>query len=259
MEKIFEEKGIEGLKLSYKGAKSYLTEEEKNEVLIWLSRQEYWDLSELECYLIEQFDVAFQSQTSYYNLLKEAKISWQKAQPKNPRKNPELVKKKTEEIQKELSELLPEIKAGKVVVYAIDEMHLVEGDLISHLWGDTQKRLKITINNEKNRQTYFGALNLFKPELIIEEYEQGDGDNTVSFLNKILERNTERKIMIYWDGASYHRGEKMQDFLTKINLDLEPEDWKITCNLFAPYAPEQNPIIAGLVILKKFIKKMLSF
>lgn len=87
------EQGIEGLKLSYKGAKSYLTKQQKEQVLTWLSEQKYWDLSELECYLIEQFDVVFKSQVSYYKLLKEARISWQKAQPKNPRKNPELIKK----------------------------------------------------------------------------------------------------------------------------------------------------------------------
>jgi transposase len=36
-------------------------------------------LSGLECYLIDHFDVVFKSSTSYYELLKEAKISWQKA------------------------------------------------------------------------------------------------------------------------------------------------------------------------------------
>ena len=59
-----------------------------------MQQQEYWDIAELECYLIDQFDLAFKSQTSYYSLLKEAKISWQKAQPKNPLQDPELVKKK---------------------------------------------------------------------------------------------------------------------------------------------------------------------
>lgn len=90
----FEQRGIEGLKLSYKGAKSYLTLEQKQEVFDWLYQKEYWDLSELECYLIDQFDVVFKSSTSYYDLLKEAKISWQKAQSKNPRQDPEFVKKK---------------------------------------------------------------------------------------------------------------------------------------------------------------------
>ena len=66
-----------------------LTEEQKQEVITWLQEQEYWDLAELECHLIDQYDVVFKSPTSYYALLKEAKISWQKAQPKNPRQDPE--------------------------------------------------------------------------------------------------------------------------------------------------------------------------
>jgi putative transposase len=67
--KQFEELGIEGLKLGYKGAKSYLKATERETVITWLQQQRYWDLSELECYLIEQFDVVFQSHKSYYDLL----------------------------------------------------------------------------------------------------------------------------------------------------------------------------------------------
>ena len=51
-----------------------------------------------------------------------------------------------------LTSVLPDIKAGNNIVYAIDEVHLLEGDLISHLWGDTKKRLKIPLINYKNRQ-----------------------------------------------------------------------------------------------------------
>ncbi|MDJ0714751.1 MAG: helix-turn-helix domain-containing protein [Prochloraceae cyanobacterium] len=54
---LFDLQGIEGLKLADKGSKSYLTKEQKEETIEWLQKQEYWDLSELECYLIEKFDV----------------------------------------------------------------------------------------------------------------------------------------------------------------------------------------------------------
>ncbi|HBB34468.1 MAG TPA: hypothetical protein DC064_22430, partial [Cyanobacteria bacterium UBA9273] len=57
--KRFKEAGIAGLRLSYKGAKSYLTEKQRQEVINWLRAQEYWDLSELESYLIKQYDVVF--------------------------------------------------------------------------------------------------------------------------------------------------------------------------------------------------------
>ncbi|WP_414623458.1 hypothetical protein [Calothrix sp. CCY 0018] len=37
----------------------------------------------------------FESNQSYYDLFKQANISWKKTQKKNPRKDPELVAKKT--------------------------------------------------------------------------------------------------------------------------------------------------------------------
>lgn len=257
--KCFFESGIEGLKLSDKGAKSYLTAEQKQEVIRWLKEQEYWDLSELECYLAEQYDVVFQSPTSYYELLKEARISWQKAQKKNPRQDPEAVKERLEEIKSILAESMPDIKSEKVVVYAIDEVHLLEGDLISHLWGDSKERLNIPIMNEKNRQTYYGALNVSKNELIIQGYKTGNGDCTVDFMKKLIKENPGKKIIIFWDGVSYHRGETMQNFLKELNGDLEKKDWKITCHLFPPYPPEENPIEAVWLSLKNLLRRCYRF
>lgn len=45
--KRFNSGGIEGIKLSYQGSKSYLSRKEKQAVIAWLQEQEYWDLSEL--------------------------------------------------------------------------------------------------------------------------------------------------------------------------------------------------------------------
>ena len=182
---LFNLQGIDYLKLAYKGKKSYLTKEQKKAVIAWLQRQKHWDLSELECYLIDQFDVVFKAHASYYNLLKEARISWQKAQPSNPRKDEDLVTERNKEIEKKLIDNLSDIQTGKVVVYALDEVHLLEGDLVSHLWGDTKKRLKIPLLNYKNRQTYYGALDLFNSKLYVEEYKTGNGNNTVDFIEKI--------------------------------------------------------------------------
>ncbi|NES70066.1 MAG: IS630 family transposase, partial [Okeania sp. SIO2D1] len=256
---IFETIGKEGLKLSYQGSKSYLTTEEKEETLSWLKEQEYWDLSELECYLIEKYDVVFQSKTSYYNLLSEAKITWQKAQTSNQRKNPEEVDKKNLKINSILEELKPKIKAGKVAIYAIDEVHLLEGDLISHLWGDSEKTLNISLKNAKNRQTYYGALDLLNPDLIVRSSARGNGDFTVEFVKELIALNKDKQILIFWDGASYHRGQIMRDFLQEVNGNLSEEDWKVTCHLFAPYAPEENPIEAIWLSLKNLLRRCYRF
>src|SRR6476469_5366293 len=52
--KRFITQGIPGLRLGYKGAKTKLTREEEESTIQWLSCQEYWDISELEIYLIEE-------------------------------------------------------------------------------------------------------------------------------------------------------------------------------------------------------------
>lgn len=92
---IFIEQGIAGLKLGYKGASSYLSTEQKQVVLQWLSTKNYWDLEELQSHLEQEYSVMFKSKQSYYALFKEAGISWKKTQKTNPKQDPELVEKKT--------------------------------------------------------------------------------------------------------------------------------------------------------------------
>ena len=74
------------------------------------------------------------------------------------------MKKRNEEINQILEDNLEEIEAGKLVVYAIDECHLMGEDLVSQAWGDSEKRVEIPVNNYKDRQTYYGALNILEPE-----------------------------------------------------------------------------------------------
>lgn len=52
----------------------------------------------------------------------------------------------------------------------------------------------------------------------------------------------DKKLILIWDGATYHHGKKMQAYLGQVNQGLEEKDWKVTCLLLAPNAPEQNPV-----------------
>ncbi len=79
--------GIEGLKLNYKGSRGYLSQLEKQQVLLWLEKKNQWNLNELEYYLAAEFDVTFAAKSSYYDLFHEAGISWKKSQKINPSKN----------------------------------------------------------------------------------------------------------------------------------------------------------------------------
>lgn len=255
----FQAGGITGIRLAYKGRESFLTKEQTEAVIAWIVSQEHWDVSELEVYLIEQYDVVFQSAQSYYELLNKARISWQKGQQINPRKKPELVKKRTQEIAELLESRRQEIESGSLVVYLIDECHLLWNDICGYLWNLMKEPRKMPLLNPKERQTYYGALNLRGSEFILEAYKAGNGKWTVEFVKKLLERNKSAKLLLIWDGVSYHRGQEMQEFLAQQNQGLSPSEWRITCELFAAYAPEENPVEAIWLQLKTLLRRFYRF
>jgi putative transposase len=62
---VYEENGIDGLKLKYKGRKSYLNTEQKQEVLCWLQTKDYWEIGELEYKLAFEYDVVYDSRFAH--------------------------------------------------------------------------------------------------------------------------------------------------------------------------------------------------
>ena len=255
----FIERGVEGLKLEYKGSKGYLSSEENIEIIKYLESKEHWSLQELKEYIEDEYDVVFKSTQSYYELFNKAKISWKKTQKMNPKKDDELVLKKKREIEALLEINREAIEAGKLVVYMIDECHLLWGDACGYVWGKTNIRIEIPMTNMRERQTYFGALNYQTKQFFVQAYGTGNSENTVSFLKYLQRLNPGTKTLIIWDGASYHKYGEMPEFLREVNQGLDKPDWMITCELFAPHAPEQNPVEDIWLQAKRFIRECWYF
>jgi len=253
--KRFIAQGLDGIKLSYKGAKSYLTREQKQEVITWLKTREYWNFEELVSYLDENYAVIYQSKQSYYDLLKAAGISWKKSQKVNPKFDPELVKKKREEIHNFLQKNQAEIDSGRLAVFFVSECHLLWGDVCGYVWGKTNIRIEIPIKNQKDKQTYFGALDYRTKEFIVREYPAGNGESTVDFIKYLQQERPAQRLALIWDGASYHKSNEVKDFLAAINDGYSASKWRVTCILFAPNAPEQNPVEDVWLQAKNFLRK----
>ena len=54
----------------------------------------------------------------------------------------------------------------------VDQCHLLWGDLNGYTWGLTDKRIKIPIKNERERQTYYGAYYYQTKEFIVQELKK---------------------------------------------------------------------------------------
>ena len=122
-----------------------------------------------------------------------------------------------------------------------DECHLVWGDVCGMVWGKRNTPIEVPMTNERERQTYYGAINLVPQAVHVQERPVGDGTSTGAYLRWCQSLYPDKRLILLWDGASYHRGAEMQTFLAQENAGLVAADWQVTCLLFAPNAPEQNP------------------
>lgn len=136
----------------------------------------------------------------------------------------------------------------------VDECHLLWGDVTGYVWGKSNQRIEVPVVNERQRQTYFGALNYCTKEFVVQAYTQGNSESTVEFLQYLQQQYLGQRLALFWDGASYHRSQEVKSYLQTVNQNLTANMWAITCTRFAPYAPEQNPVEDVWLQAKRFIR-----
>ena len=116
------------------------------------------------------------------------------------------------------------------------------GVLLSYTWGRTDKRMKIPIKNERERQTYYGALDDQTKEFIVQEYKNGNTkngntENTIEFVKYLKELRPRKRLAIFWDRASYHNSQEFRELLKLINQEKPEEKWLINFMLICSECP----------------------
>ena len=80
-------RGLNGIKLQYKGSKGYLTPTQKTEIFHWINCPKNCELSVLKRHLQDKYDVVFKSKESYYQILRESQIYWRQGKKNKKHKN----------------------------------------------------------------------------------------------------------------------------------------------------------------------------
>lgn len=150
-----------------------------------------------------------------------------------------------------------------MIVLLEDECHLLWGDVCGYVWGKRGEAIEIPMTNQRERQTYYGAVNFHSREFHLQAFAAGNSENTVEYLRWLMKVYEGKKLLLIWDGATYHGEGKLKEFLGEVNQGLEEKDWRITLLKFAPNAPEQNPVediwLAGKNHLRKSFAENKTF
>lgn len=153
----------------------------------------------------------------------------------------------------------PELESGEIVLLFEDECHLLWGDVCGLAWGKRNQAIEVPISNQKERQTYYRAVNFHSQQFHLKSFPSGNGENTVVYVNWLRELYPNARLWMIWDGASYHRYAQMRDYLAELNQGLSGDEWLVTYILFASNAPQQNPVEDICFTGKNWLRKRFTY
>lgn len=236
----FEEIGIKAFIDKRKGKpKELLNKKQKEEIVKILEKSnpsdfnlpgEYWTTSVLADYIKGKYNIEYKSKTSYYLIFKQARFSFHLPGKVYEKHDEE----KTKQWRKEVKPILNKaFKDKNTIILCEDEMVLSSQTTLQKIWLPKGKYPKVEINQKKENRSFYGFLNMKTEKQHVYKREKQNMYITTEILKKIRKLYKDKKILILWDGAGWHRGSKVQEFIKK--------DKNIETIYFPPYSPEENP------------------
>lgn len=222
-----------------KPVRNLLTGKQRQEINAILSNErskaygyksEHWTTTILADLIEARYTVKYKSKTSYYLLFKENKFSFHKPGKVYEKHDPEKTAKWREEIKPRLKIAIDD---KDTVVLTEDEMILTSQTTFQKIWLPQGKYPKIEISNTKENRSLYGFLNIKTGTVHAYQKERQTMFVTVDCLKSMREMYPQKKLLIFWDGAGWHRGSEVQKFIA--------QDKNIETVYFPPYSPEENP------------------
>lgn len=224
-----------------KESKSFLTRNQKQEITktlnekvpsdIWEKAPNCWTTWHLAEFIKEKYDVVYKSKTSLYLIFKSIKFSFRKPQKFSVRRNDNEIaiwKEKYEPIFK------AECADSNNVVLVGDEVILTSQTRLQKAWLPAPDKAGYIhdVTSRKNMSLY-GFLDVQTGEETAYCAEMQNSKNTIVALKNLAEKYKDKRIVLFWDNASWHKSEEVRDYL-KTTTQFKLYN-------FPPYAPDLNP------------------
>ena len=240
LRKRYHTEGIPALEDKRKGKpKELLTRQQREDLLEKLQnttpenygyQNDYWTTSILANYIRRQYEVQYKSKTSYYLIFRQAKFTYHKPGRVSARQNPQEVAEWREKTEKHIAKAWNDSHA---VILVEDEMHLSNQTTVQKIWLPKGEYPRIEVARKRDARSIYGFLNI---KTGIEHAFKTNWQNmyvTAEILPKVRALYPQKKILLLWDQAGWHKGAEAQKIIKK--------DKTIETIYFPTAAPEENP------------------
>jgi transposase len=189
-----------------------------------------WTTNVLGYLIKEQFGVEFKSKTSLYLIFKEAKFTFHK---------PDKVSEKRDQavVDAWKKDVLPLIKAEynktDTLVFVEDEASLSSQTRVQRAWLPSDRSVEIQDTTKRKLAHLYGFLNIQSGDAIAYKTDKQTGSITVSVLKKLAKDFPNKRLVIVWDNASWHKSKEIREFLATTD--------RFKLYHLPPYSPDLNP------------------
>lgn len=232
--------GLQALTNKRKGKPNcLLSKVQREEILEWLKEtspkehgyeSDFWSTSILGELIKEKYRVIYRSKKPFYLLFQEAKFTFHKPGKVYEKRDEAKVQAWKEEVKAELDKAFEDPQA---VLLCEDEMVLSTQTTFQKVWLKQGEYPKIEVSNTKKNKSIYGFLNIKTGECHAFIKDWQNMYITIEVLKSLRNIYPSQKIFLFWDGAGWQRGSKVQEFIEA--------DKNIKVIYFPPYSPEENP------------------
>ena len=166
--------------------------------------------------------------------LHDLKLSWKKAKKRLGRADPER--------RQAFIECVRDLIAGAqrdhhLLVY-VDEAHLHQDADLGYGWAERGQRFFVASSSPglSARVSFYGLYLYNEGQVRLWPYPRANnGEHTIEVLRRLRAEVPERKLIVLWDGAPYHRAQAVREAARTLDIELMP---------LPGYSPDLMPVEA---------------
>jgi len=147
-------------------------------------------------------------------------LSWKKAEKLLGRADPERRQAFVERIQ----DLLAGAQRDRHLLVYLDEAHIHQDADLGYGWADRGRRLWVASPSPRlsDKLSFYGLYLYNEGQVRLWPYARANGEHTIDVLRRLRTEWPEDKLIVVWDGASYHRACVVREAAEALKIDLVP-------------------------------------
>jgi len=191
-----------------------------------------WTLRRLVGWVRERFGLVCCRET-IRAALHRLKLSWKKAKKLLGRADPE----RRQAFIERLQDVLAGAQRDQHLLVYVDEAHIHQDADLGYGWAVRGQRLWIASSSPglSARVSFYGLYLYNEGQVRLWPYRRANGEHTIEVLRRLRTEAPERKLIVLWDGAAYHRAKAVREVARTLDITLMP---------LPGYSPDLMPVEA---------------